>query len=103
MVLIWHHLVTGEVTSVHPLAKQWKESSLHEDLQQELHPILDQAIDQPEALAPRYATSLPTQVTFETTNTYCITYIYVCAHSRTAHARTHTEQTCVQCCIFIFP
>ena len=57
------------MTGIHPLAKQWKESSLHNDLQQELDPILNQAIDQPEALAPPYATSLPTQVTFETTNT----------------------------------
>jgi len=61
-VIICHYLVTGEVTSVHPLVKQWKGSSLHGDLQQELDPILDQAIDLPEALAPRYATSLPTQV-----------------------------------------
>ena len=68
-MIILQHLVTGEVTSIHPLAKQWNESSLHNDLQQELDPILNQAIDQPEALAPRYATSLPTQVTFETTNT----------------------------------
>ena len=52
------------MTSVHSLAKQWRDGSLHDDIQKELDPILDQAIDLPEALAPRYATSLPTQVTF---------------------------------------
>jgi len=53
-------MATGN--SEHPLAKQWKESQSYADLLKEINPILDEAIDQPEALTPLYATSLFTQV-----------------------------------------
>ena len=48
--------------SQHPLVEKWKESQNQVDLLNEIKPILDEAIDQPEALTSPYTTSLFTQV-----------------------------------------
>ena len=45
-----------------PLADKWLASENHQLLELELEPLLEKAIDQPDAIAPKYATNPLTQV-----------------------------------------
>ena len=45
-----------------PLANKWLASENHRLLDVELDPLLEKAIDQPDAIAPKYATNPLTQV-----------------------------------------
>ena len=60
--LYWYLLCIAAGSGHNSLTRQWKKSQNHDDLVNEIKPILDDAIDQPEALTPQYATSLFTQV-----------------------------------------
>ena len=46
----------------HPLGNKWQDSEDYRILINELDPILDKAIDQPDGIAPKYATNPLTQV-----------------------------------------
>ena len=46
----------------HPLGNKWQDSENYQILIDKLNPLLDKAIDQPDGIAPKYATNSLTQV-----------------------------------------
>jgi len=46
----------------HPLGNKWQDSEDYQILINELDPLLDKAIEQPDGIAPKYATGPLTQV-----------------------------------------
>ena len=49
----------------HPLGNKWQDSEEYRILTGDLDPILDKTIDQPDGIAPKYATNPLTQVSIQ--------------------------------------
>ena len=58
--VLYIYIVAGDTG--HPLGNKWRDSEDYQILIDELNPILDNAIDQPDGITPKYATNSLIQV-----------------------------------------